>query len=178
MPSASLTISCATPLSLFLSLFNLDPFLSAFILCQRKHEVTPQFTSLSALGNSLCASKVREYIYTYSSHSSFSPACTVARVIAPAIHAAFSSIVEVLLCLFLRLVFLFFFSTMNLINLVQPAQKATKREGQVPRTSDKKERGKERSACQRSDVWAIINELVILPEGEFIRNRKEYRTRN
>jgi len=68
-----------------------------------------------ALGNSLCASKVREYYYTYSSNSSFLPACTVARVIAPAIHAAFSSIVEVPLCLFLRLAFLFFFSTMNLI---------------------------------------------------------------
>jgi hypothetical protein len=40
------------------------------------------------------------------------------------------------------------------LNLVLQAQKATKREpqGQVPRTSDKKERGKERSACQRSEL--------------------------
>ena len=112
--------------SLSFSLFGLDPFLSAFILCQRNQEMALHLTSLSALGNSLCASNSQEWnlvfrcanITTLILHTclmplyalrwrSFSPACNVARVIAPAsaIHAAFSSTVKLLLCLFLRLAF-------------------------------------------------------------------------
>jgi hypothetical protein len=40
-------------------------------------------------------------------------------------------------------------------------------------------RKKEKKEAHANEAkWAIINEIVLLPGGDFLRNRKEYRTQN